>query len=130
MPTGACQRQPMARGCGAALASPLGSIQTSSGLGGLGGSAPLSEMLFGAEVSSPSEDQGVRLAPAMMTPNDKVPAATHGPELSHGVPTMHKGNGGLPAPVLHLPPGPGGMTSYGQRATGNGHLVVTSEEVF
>ena len=54
-----------------------GCIQTASGPRGLGGSAPPTEVPFGAEVSSPSQDEGIRLAPATTAPDDEVPAAAH-----------------------------------------------------
>ena len=65
--------------------------------------------MFGVEGSSPSKDQGLRLTLATTTPDDEVPAAAHGPRLSRGVPIVRKGSGGLPAPVLCLPLGPGSM---------------------
>ena len=37
---------------------------------------------FCVETSSPSKDQGIRLAPATTAPDDEVPAAAHGPRLS------------------------------------------------
>ena len=82
---------------------------------GIGGSDPLAEMLFGVEVSSPSEDQDIRLAPATTAPNDKVPAAGHSPGFSLGMPTVRKDSGELLTPVLHLPPGLGGVAGGGHR---------------
>ena len=52
---------------------------------GIGGPAPLAKVSLGEEASSPSEDQGIRLAPAMTTPDDEVLAAAHGPRLSLGM---------------------------------------------
>ena len=52
-------------------------------------------MLVGVEASSPSEDQGVSLAPATTAPDDKVPTAAHGPRTSHRMLAVHKGSGGF-----------------------------------
>ena len=90
-----------------------GYIPTFSGLGGLRGSAPLAAVPVGAEASSLSEDQGVRLAPSKTTPDDKVPAAAHGRKLPRGVPTVRRGSGGLLVPVLHMPFSSDGMASGG-----------------
>ena len=71
-------------------------------------------MSFSVEASSPSKDQGVRLAPAPMAPDDEVPTAAHGPELSRRVPVVRKGSGGLLAHVLRMPPSPCGMAGSGR----------------
>ena len=46
---------------------------TSSGLGRLGGSDPLTTVPFSAEASFPFKDQSVRWAPFMMALDDEVP---------------------------------------------------------
>ena len=96
---------------------------------GLGGSSPLTTVTFGVEASSPSEGQGVRLAPSTVAPDDEVRVAVHGPELPRGVPAVHRGSGGLLAPVLHLPLGPGGMARGRHRPPrgdfGGGLLAVS-----
>ena len=106
-----------------------GCLQNAPRVGGIGGSAPLAEVPFGVEASSPSEDQGIRLAPATTTPDDKVPTAAHGPELSHRMPAVCKGCGGLLAPVLQLPPGLGGVAGGWRRPSrgdfGGGILEVS-----
>ena len=56
-----------------------GCIPTFFGPGELKGSALLVAVLVGVEVSSPSEDQGVRLALSKMMPDDEVLVAAHGP---------------------------------------------------
>ena len=66
-------------------------------------------MSFGVEASSHFEDQDIHLAPATTAPDDEVPTAAHGPGLSRGMPVKCKGCGGLPAPILRLPPSPVGV---------------------
>ena len=66
-------------------------------------------MSFGVEASSPSDDQGICLAPATTAPDDEVSAAAYGPRFSHGMPIVRKGSEGLLTPVLGLPLSPGGM---------------------
>ena len=72
-------------------------------------------------MSSPAEDQDVCLAPSTTVPDDEVPAAAHGPRLSRGVSAVRKGNGGLLALVLRVPPGPGGVTG-GERRPPHGNF--------
>ena len=91
-----------------------GCISTSSGLG-LAGSAPLTTVPFGMEASSPFEDQGVCLAPFTTALDDEVPTSAHGPELPRGVLVVHRGSGGLLAPILRLPYGPSGVIGGGWR---------------
>ena len=106
-----------------------GCIQTSSGQGGLGGSAPLAAVPVGAKALSPSENQGVCLAPSTIAPDNEVPAAAHGPGLPNRVSAVRTGSGGLLAPVLRLPPGPGSMVSNGRRPPhgdlGGGVLAIS-----
>ena len=45
----------------------------------------------------------------MTASNDEVPSTAHGPRLSHGMPAVRKGSGGLLALVLCLPPGLGSV---------------------
>ena len=92
-----------------------GYIPTFSGPRGLRGYAPLVAVPVGVESSSPFEDQSVRLVPSKTTPDDEVLAAAHGLGLPRGVPAMCRGSGGLLAPILCLPPSPGGMASGGGR---------------
>ena len=66
-------------------------------------------MPVGVKASSPFEDQGICVALATTTIDDEVLAATHCPGLSRGMPAVCSGGGGLPAPVLCLPLGPGGV---------------------
>ena len=77
-----------------------GCLQNALRAGGIRGSAPLAEVPFGVEASSPFEDQGIRLAHARTAPEDEVPTAAHGPELSCGMPVVRKGCEGLLALVL------------------------------
>ena len=72
-------------------------------------------MPVGVEASSPSEDQGICLAPATTAIDDEVLVAARGPGLSRGMPDVCSGDGGLPAPVLCLPLGPGGVVGGGCR---------------
>ena len=99
---------------------------------GIGGSDPPAEMPFGVEVSSPSEDQDIRLAPAMTAPNDKVPAVAHSPGFSRGMPAVRKDSGELLTLVLHLSPGLGGVTRGGHRLPrgdfGGGVLAVSHRQ--
>ena len=88
-------------------------ILTSSGPRGLERSAPLVAVPVGVEVSSPFEDQGVRLAPSRMVSDDEVSTTSHGPGLPHEVLVVRRGSGGLLALVLCLPPGPSGMVGGG-----------------
>ena len=92
-----------------------GCLHNASRRGGIKGSAPLAEVPFGVDASSPSKDQGIRLAPATTPPNDEVLAAAHGPGLSRGMPVVRKGCRGLLALVLRLPPGLGGVAGGGRR---------------
>ena len=86
-------------------------------------------MPFGVEVSSPSKDQGVCLAPSTSTRDNEVLAATHGLGLTCGVPVVCKGSGRLLARVLRLPLDPGGMLGGGGRLPrgdlGGGFLAVS-----
>ena len=86
-------------------------------------------MSFGVEASSPSEDQGVYLAPATTALDDEVPAAAHGLGLSRGMPAVRKGSGGLLAHVLRMPPGPGSKAGGGRRLPygdfGGGVLAIS-----
>ena len=72
-------------------------------------------MPVGVEAPSPFEDQDICLAPATTAIDDEVLAATHGPGLSCGMPAVCSGSGGLPAPVLCLPLGPGSVAGGGCR---------------
>ena len=105
------------------------SLQDAPRSRGSGGSTHLAEFPFGVETSSPSEDQGIRLALATTAPDDKVTAATHGPGLFRGLPAVRKGCGGLLAPILRLPPGSRGVAGDGRRLSrsdfGGGVLAVS-----
>ena len=106
-----------------------GFILTSSGPGGLEGFAPLAVVPFGVEVSSLSENQGVRLAPSTSAPDDEVPSVVHGHGLSRRVPAVSRGSGGLLAHVLRVPPSTGGLADVGLRPSrgdiGGGVLAVS-----
>ena len=60
-------------------------------------------MSFGVEAMSPSEDQGVCLAPATTETEDEIPVAEYGTGRSSGMPIVRQGSGGLPALILRLP---------------------------
>ena len=85
----------MTRGCGAVSFLCHGCISTSSRPRGLRGSAPLTVVPVGMKASSPFEDQDLRLAPPMTAPDDKVPAAVHGPGLPRRVPNVCRASGGI-----------------------------------
>ena len=86
-------------------------------------------MLFGVEASSPSEDQGVCLAPVTTTLDDEVPAAAYGPGRSSRMPAVRQGNGGLLAPILRLSLRPSNVAGGGRQPPrgdiGRGILVVS-----
>ena len=86
-------------------------------------------MSFGVEASSPSEDQGVYLAPTTTALDDEVHAVAHGPGLSSGIPIVHQGSGGLPTFILCLPLGPNGVAGDGGQPPrgdlGGGILAVS-----
>ena len=63
-------------------------------------------MPFGVEATSPSEDQGVCLAPATTDTDDEIPAAEYGTGRSSGMPVVRQGSGGLPTLILRLPLSP------------------------
>ena len=71
--------------------------------GEFGGSAQPIEVPSGVEATSPSEDQGVCLAPATATTDDEIPTAAFGTARSSGMPVVRQGSGGLPALILRLP---------------------------
>ena len=102
------------------------------GPGGLGGSAPPTEMPFVVEALSPFEDQGVYLAPAMTALDNEVPAAAHGLGLSRGMPVGRKSSGRLLAHVLRMSPGPGSVAGEGPRLPrgdfGGGVLAVSRRQ--
>ena len=56
--------------------------------GRIRGPAPFAEVPFGVEASSPSEDQGIRLAPATTAIVDEVLVAAHGLGFSLGMPVV------------------------------------------
>ena len=66
-------------------------------------------ILFSVETTSPSEDQGVCLAPSTTTTDDKIPAATYGTGRSSGMPVVRQGSGGLPTLILSLPLSPNSL---------------------
>ena len=110
-----------------------GSLQNAPRSRGIRGSAHVAEMPFGVETLSPSEDQNIRLAPAMTAPDDEVTAAAHGPRLSRGMPAVCKGCGGLLAPILRLPPGSRGVAGGGSQPSrgnfGGGVLAVSQRGI-
>ena len=63
-------------------------------------------MPFGVEATSPSEDQGVCLAPATTATDDEILAAAYEIRCSSGMPVVRQGSGGLPAVILRLPLSP------------------------
>ena len=85
-------------------------------------------MPFGVETMSPSEDQGVFLAPATTATDDEIPAAACDTERSSGMPVVRQGNGGLPALILCLPLSPNSVTGDRSRPPhgdlGGGILAV------
>ena len=89
-------------------------------------------MSFGVEASSPSEDQGVCLAPATTAPDDEVPIVAHGPGRSNRMPTVRQGSGRLTAPILSLPLGPGTATGVGRQPPcgdlGGGILAISQRQ--
>ena len=106
-------------------------IQTTSGPGELGGSAHPAEVSFGVETTSPSEDQGVFLAPATTTTDHEIPAAAYGTGRSSGMPVVRQGNGGLPALILRLPLSPNsvvGDRSRPPRDDLGGSILVVSRQ--
>ena len=72
-------------------------------------------MSFVVEELSPSEGQGVCLAPVTTALDDEVPTAAYGPRRSSRMPVVRQGSGGLPAPILRLPLRPGSVTGGGRR---------------
>ena len=105
----------MTRGCGAALIFPLVlHIDFFRTKRTLRICSSYSSAIWCKSVVS-SEDQDVRLAPFTTVSNDKVPVAAHGPGLPRGVHVVCKGSGGLLAPVLRLPPDPGGVAQDRRR---------------
>ena len=67
------------------------------------------------EVSSPFEDQGVCLAPAMMAIDDKMPTAAYGTGCSSGMPVVRQGSGELLAFILCLAFGPNSVVGDRRR---------------
>ena len=90
-------------------------------------------MPVGVEASSPFEDQGIRLAPATTTIDDEVHVTACGLGLSRGMLTACSSDGRLPAPVLCLPFGPGGVAGGGCRPAcgdfGGGVLAISQWQI-
>ena len=90
-------------------------------------------MSVGVEASSPSEDQGICLAPATIAIDDEVLAVAHRPGLSRGMPAIHSGGGGLPAHVLCLSLSQGGVAGGRCRPAcsdfGGGVLAVSQWQI-
>ena len=72
-------------------------------------------MPFGVEATSPSEDQGVCLAPATTTTDDEIPAAPYGTGHSNGMHVVRQDSGGLPALILRLPLSPNSVAGDRRR---------------